>query len=100
VEDSNKKTLNDLKVDFERLKPQLTNEAQFLFSMMFRLIEILITSLMKKKANSTNSHLPPSQDPHRKKKGKIGNKKKPGGQKGHVGNSISLISNPDKIINL
>lgn len=98
MEDSNEKTLNNLKKDFESLRDQLSNEAQLLFSMMFRLIEVLINSLPKKKATSNNSHLPPSQDPNRPKKEKHGSGKKPGGQKGHKGSSLSMDPNPDKFI--
>ena len=36
--------------------------------------------------NSSNSSIPPSQDPNRKKKEK-GTKKKAGGQKGHKGDT-------------
>jgi transposase len=98
VEDSNAKTLNDLKKDFEGLRHQLSTEAQLLFSMMFRLIEVLINSLSKKRATSSNSHLPPSQDPNRLKKEKNGNGRKPGGQNGHKGSSLAMSPNPDKII--
>ena len=51
-----------------------------------------------KKATSGNSHLPPSQDPHRPKKAKSKGGKKPGGQKGHAGSSIPMTDSPDKIV--
>jgi transposase len=98
MQDSNSQTLNDLRKDFERVSPQLTNEAKLLFSMMFRLIEVLILSLQKKKATSRNSSLPPSQDPHRPKKSKKMSARKPGGQSGHKGSSLAMSSTPDKII--
>ena len=66
--------------------------------MMFQLIEVLIASLPQQKATSSNSHLPPSQDPHRPKKQAGRSNKRPGGQPGHKGSSLSLDPNPDKII--
>jgi transposase len=98
MQDSNTQTLYDLKKDFERVRPQLTNEVKLLFSMMFRLIEVLILSLPKKKATSRNSSLPPSQDPHRTKKSRKKGTRKPGGQSGHKGSSLAMSPNPDKII--
>lgn len=98
MQDPNTQTLNDLKNDFERVSPQLTNEARLLFSMMFRLIEVLILSLSKKKATSRNSSLPPSQDPNRPKKPKKMGARRPGGQTGHKGSSLAMSPNPDKII--
>lgn len=98
MQDSNSHTLSDLKKDFERVSLQLTNEAKLLFSMMFRLIEVLILSLPKNKAISRNSSLPQSQDPHRPKKRKTPGDKKSGGQTGHKGNSLAMSPNPDEII--
>ena len=69
-----------------------------LFSMMFQMFELLILSMPQKKATSSNSSLAPSQDPHRPKKNRTGSGKKPGGQKGHVGSSLSMSPNPDKNI--
>lgn len=53
------------------------------------------------KADSNNSGVPPSQDQNRdrgSKKEKSG--KSPGGQKGHKGNCLTKMSNPDKIIDI
>ncbi|MCP4750045.1 MAG: transposase [Proteobacteria bacterium] len=48
--------------------------------------------------NSSNSSIPPSQDPKRKKKGKgKGKGKKAGGQKGHKGHAIEKIADPEII---
>ncbi len=46
--------------------------------------------------NSSNSSIPPSQDPNRKKK-KKGARKKAGGQKGHEGNILQKVADPEKI---
>lgn len=91
-------TLSDIKIDFERIRPQLSSEAQVLFSLMLQLIEALMASLPKPKATSSNSSLPPSQDPHRPKKKKDPSKRKPGGQYGHKGSSLALDPNPNKIV--
>jgi transposase len=58
-------------------------------------------SISEVKANSSNSGVPPSQDQNRdrgSKKEKTG--KSPGGQKGHKGNCLTKVSNPDKIIDI
>jgi transposase len=76
----------------------MTPEVQAFTSLLFKLFVVLIVSLPKQKATSSNSHLPPSQDPYRPKKKREPSKKKPGGQKGHVEASLSLDPNPNKII--
>jgi transposase/regulator of replication initiation timing len=51
--------------------------------------------------NSNNSSLPPSKDENRPFKSKSLRKKtgfKPGGQKGHEGNTLEMVPNPDEII--
>jgi transposase len=95
---SNSQTFNELKVEFERLREQMTPEVQMFNSLLFKLFEVVILSLPKNKATSANSNLPPSQDPFRKKGIKSENSKKPGGQKGHKGSSLVMDANPDKII--
>ena len=52
--------------------------------------------------NSNNSSIPPSQDENRPKKNQSLREKsgkKSGGQKGHKGYTLDMISNPDKVIN-
>ncbi len=49
--------------------------------------------------NSGNSSIPPSQDPNRQTKSlRKKSNKKVGGQKGHKGNKLNKVTNPDKII--
>jgi len=49
--------------------------------------------------NSNNSSIPPSQDPNRQTRSlRKKSSKKVGGQKGHKGNKLKKVSNPDKII--
>ena len=76
MQSNSSNTISDLKADFEKIKPTLTNDAQLLFSMMFSLIEILLQKKMK--TTSDNSNTPPSQDPFRNKDKK---KKNKGGKK-------------------
>jgi len=56
---------------------------------MFDLLIVIVNLLLAKLGlNSTNSSIPPSQDPHRKRGAKRraqGEKRKPGGQDGHEG---------------
>lgn len=48
--------------------------------------------------NSSNSSIPPSRDPNRKKKKRAkGKKRKPGGQKGHKGSHLKQVENPDEV---
>ena len=68
---------------------------------MFQLLMTIIHLLSAKLGlNSSNSSVPPSQDPHRKRgskgKGK-GNGRKPGGQNGHRGTTLQPVAEPDKI---
>jgi len=52
--------------------------------------------------NSNNSGIPPSQDENRPKKNQSLRKKsgrKSGGQKGHKGYTLDMMSNPDEVIN-
>ncbi len=98
MQQNTQQTLNDLKIDFERLREQMTPEVQAFNSLLFKLFEVLILSLPNKKATSNNSHLPPSQDLLRKKKRKISEKKKVGGQPGHTGSSLEVSSSPDKVV--
>ena len=62
-------------------------------------ILILVITLLANRLNlnSTNSSKPPSNDPNRKKTSRAKNGKKTGGQKGHVGTTLTKIDNPDKV---
>lgn len=50
--------------------------------------------------DSHNSHLPPSQSPFKKKIKNLRKKtgKRPGGQKGHPGNTLQTVAHPDEVI--
>ena len=68
---------------------------------MIELLATIIHLLVAKLGlNSSNSSIPPSQDPRRlrgaKPKAK-GRKRKPGGQKGHPGTTLKPVDDPDHI---
>lgn len=65
-----------------------------------RLTEITQQLMEMVGTDSTNSHLPPSQDPHREKNSKTAGKRKPGGQPGHKGSKLEPFETPDEIIRL
>ena len=58
------------------------------------LIGILLNRI---NTNSKNSSKPPSADPNRKKQPRGATGKKPGGQNGHKGNTLTLVDNPDEV---
>jgi transposase len=67
---------------------------------VFKLLITIVTILLNQKnINSRNSSKPPSQDPNRPRKTRRdkGGKRKPGGQKGHPGSTLSPIEKPDEV---
>ena len=65
---------------------------------MFEVLILVITLLANRIGlNSTNSSQPPSSDPNRKKRPRTKGDKKPGGQKGHAGTTLTKVDDPDKI---
>ena len=73
---------------------QLSAAAKSMFEIMILLVTLLAGRL---NLNSKNSSKPPSSDPNRKKRssGKTG--KKPGGQQGHIGKTLTKVDDPDFI---
>lgn len=69
---------------------------------MMELLTTIINLLVAKMGlNSSNSSIPPSQDPRRKRGAKgNGRKRKPGGQKGHPGTTLQPVEDPDHIENI
>lgn len=69
------------------------------------MVELLVTIIQllvaKLGLNSSNSSIPPSQDPQRQRGAKSkGNGRKPGGQKGHAGTTLKPVADPDQIENI
>jgi transposase len=89
------KTLERVKQQIEEeknLSPALRASLELLLS----LVKLLLNRLG---LNSRNSSKSPSSDPNRKKKRHNGNNK-PGGQKGHTGNHLELVDDPDHVESL
>lgn len=68
-----------------------------LLELLILIIELLLGK--RGRANSRNSSLPPSQDPFRKRGRVVGSERqrKPGGQRGHKGETIERIANPEQV---
>ncbi len=83
---------------------RLLRQDKFLSAPLRAMVDLLIVIInllvAKLGLNSTNSSIPPSQDPHRqrgaKRKAKE-QKRKPGGQNGHEGATLEPDPNPDRI---
>jgi len=91
----------DVSAALEKVKSLLKKEAKLspAFKASVELLMLVVSLLVNRLGrNSQNSSLPPSQDPHRKKKTKSkGDKRKPGGQKGHKGATLQKIESPHEI---
>ena len=73
---------------------------------LLELLVVIIELLMRRVGmNSSNSNVPPSQDRYWRRRGPKGKvtaaqRRKPGGQSGHKGDTIKPVSNPDQIEHL
>lgn len=97
----------DVRKTLDKAKKLLTKEKTIspAFKVVFEILLLIITLMAERLSkNSSNSSKPPSSDPNRdKNKNKNKNKenqKKPGGQNGHVGCNLSMVENPDEIVDL
>ena len=75
----------------------LSPAARTMVELLVTIIQLLVAKLG---LNSSNSHIPPSQDPQRQRGAKPkdnGRKRKPGGQKGHFGTTLEPVPDPDRI---
>jgi transposase len=97
-------TIDNIPVEqtLEKVKQQIEEEKN-LSPALRASLEVLLTLvtllLNRLGLNSRNSSKPPSSDPNRKKKNKNGNNH-PGGQKGHRGNHLELVDDPDHVESL
>ena len=90
----------DVEATIERVKTQLAAEKDLspaLKSSLDVLLLLMTILLSRLGLNSKNSSKPPSADPNRIKEPKNKSERKPGGQKGHNGNSLQPVSDPDEI---
>jgi transposase len=84
----------------EKVKKQIEQEENLSAPLRasLELLLTLVTLLLNRLGlNSSNSSTPPASDPNRKKKRKNGSGNQPGGQKGHAGNHLALVDDPDHI---
>ena len=63
------------------------------------LLDVVVLLSNRLNLNSSNSSKSPSQDPNRSKQSRTakGRKRKPGGQKGHVGNYLKQVPTPTSV---
>ena len=69
---------------------------------MDSVLDLVVVLANRLGLDSSNSSKPPSSDPNRKRKSRTtkGLRRKPGGQKGHIGSRLELIENPTEIEDL
>jgi len=89
------KTLKAVKQQIEEEK-SLSPALRASLELLLTLVTLLLNRLG---LNSRNSSKPPSSDPNRKNKRNNGNNN-PGGQKGHSGNHLELVDDPDHVESL
>lgn len=95
-------TIENIDIDstIKRVKALLLEDKELSPSTrsLLEVLVLIITLLTNRiNLNSKNSSKPPSSDSNRKKTSKRQSDKKPGGQKGHTGNTLTRVENPDKI---
>ena len=73
---------------------QLSSSVRATIEMLFAVVVLLVERFG---LNSKNSSTPPSADPNRKKKPRGKSERKPGGQHGHKGSTLSPVDEPDRI---
>ncbi len=84
----------------ERVKSQVAAEKNLSPALKASLkVLLLVVTLLANKLGlgSTNSSIPPSADPNRKKKERKKSDRKPGGQKGHSVTTLLPVSDPDEV---
>jgi transposase len=95
IEDINvERTINDVKAQLAQ-ETNLSPAFKSSLELLLLLISILLDRL---NLNSRNSSKPPSSDPNRPKNStKKKSNRPPGGQKGHTGNHLAKVDEPDDI---
>lgn len=91
-------TLNEAKALLEQEK-DLSPAIKATMKMLILVVQLFVSRLG---LNSRNSSKPPSTDPNRPKKQTKKSDNKPGGQKGHLGQTLEKVDKPDEtqIINI
>jgi len=83
--------------EVERLLESDKNISPALKAAVTMLIMVVRLLTNRVNLNSRNSSKPPASDPNREKKSRAKNKRPPGGQNGHNGNTLTKIDEPDEI---
>mgnify|MGYP001025910939 FL=1 len=89
---------NNVQDLIQKVKEQIEQEKDLspALKSSIEVLLLVVTMLAKRLGlNSKNSSTPPSADPNRKKNPKPKGTQKPGGQKGHKGNNLQPVENPD-----
>ena len=95
-------TISNINVEatIERVKAQIAEEKELspALKSSLEVLLLLVTLLLNRLGlNSTNSSKPPSMDPNRRKAPKQRSTRKPGGQQGRTGTTLSPVPDPDEI---
>ncbi len=95
-------TLKDVDVEATikevRLLLEKENDLSPALRSMIEMLILIVTLLVGRIGlNSKNSSKPPSTDPNRQRQQKKKGNKKAGGQRGHIGTTLTKIDDPDKI---
>lgn len=93
-------TPNNVQDLIKKVKEQIEQEKDLspaLRSSLEMLLLVVTMLVQRLGLNSRNSSTPPSADPNREKRPKSKRTKKPGGQKGHKGNTLQPVEDPDII---
>jgi transposase len=77
--------------------PSMDPATAALISLLVTIVEILVS---KFGANSKNSSVPPSKDPNAEKKKRASSGRKPGGQAGRLGKTLTQVEVPDEVVEL
>lgn len=90
------KTLKEAQACLEQ-DPSVSTTTKATLTMLIMLVKLLLDRLG---LNSTNSSKPPSSDPDRLKQPAQKTSRKPGGQPGHEGRTLTPVDDPDEVIHL
>jgi len=95
-------TLKDVDVETTIKKVRLLLEKEKTLSpalrSMIEMLILIVTLLVNRLGlNSKNSSKPPSTDPNRQRQQKKKGNKKAGGQRGHIGTTLTKVDDPDEV---